>query len=100
MGRVNSLSDDRQSDSFMWPEITPRKFPPAIPGGAPSLMTAVKDTGLIAPAAVPTKASRSAITPGPECSVIVPTLNGHDYVRPSMRRHAGLCEASTGGNLC
>src|SRR5262245_7852030 len=31
MGRVNSLSADRQLDNFMWPEITPRNFPPGIP---------------------------------------------------------------------
>jgi dolichol-phosphate mannosyltransferase len=93
MGRVNSLSADRQSDSFMWPEITPRKFPPAIPEGAPSLMTAVKDTGLIAPAAGPTKESRSAITPGPELSVIVPTRNEHDNVRPV---YDGLCRTLQG----
>jgi glycosyltransferase involved in cell wall biosynthesis len=93
MGRVNSLSVDRQSDSFMWLEITPRKFPPAIPEGAPSLMTAVKDTGLIAPAAGPTRESRSAITPGPELSVIVPTRNEHDNVRPV---YDGLCRTLQG----
>jgi dolichol-phosphate mannosyltransferase len=53
-----------------------------IPEGAPSLMTAVKYTGLVAPAAGPTNESRSAITPGPELSVIVPTRNEHDNVRP------------------
>jgi dolichol-phosphate mannosyltransferase len=93
MGKVNSLSDDRQSDSVMWPEITPRKFPPAIPEGAPSLMTAVKDTGPIAPAAGPTKESRSAITPGPELSVVVPTRNEHDNVR---RVYDGLCRTLQG----
>jgi dolichol-phosphate mannosyltransferase len=53
-----------------------------IPEGAPSVMTAVKDTGLVAPAAGPTNESGSAITPGPELSVIVPTRNEHDNVRP------------------
>jgi dolichol-phosphate mannosyltransferase len=50
-------------------------------------MTAVKDTGLIAPAGPP-KESRNAITPGPELSVIVPTRNEHDNVRPV---YDGLC---------
>jgi dolichol-phosphate mannosyltransferase len=45
-------------------------------------MTAVKDTGLVAPAAGPTNESRSAITPGPELTVIVPTRNEHHNVRP------------------
>lgn len=45
-------------------------------------MTAVKDAGLFAPAAEPTSESRGAITPGPELSVIVPTRNEHDNVRP------------------
>jgi dolichol-phosphate mannosyltransferase len=39
-------------------------------------MTAVKDP------AGPTNKSRSPITPGPELSVIVPTRNEHDNVRP------------------
>jgi dolichol-phosphate mannosyltransferase len=45
-------------------------------------MTAVKDTVLIASAAGPTNEIRSPITPGPELSVIVPTRNEHDNVRP------------------
>src|SRR5262249_33494269 len=60
----------------MWPEIAPRKFGPAFRRGAPSIMTAVKDTNL----AGPTK--ESATTPGPELSVIVPTRNEHDNIRP------------------
>ena len=43
-------------------------------------MTAVKDTSLVAPAAGPTK--ESSTTPGPELSVIVPTRNEHDNIRP------------------
>jgi dolichol-phosphate mannosyltransferase len=45
-------------------------------------MTTVKDTGLFAPATGPTKESQAAITPGPELTVIVPTRNEHDNVRP------------------
>ena len=45
-------------------------------------MTAVKTTGLLAPVVGPTNESRSAITPGPELTVIVPTRNEHDNVRP------------------
>ena len=43
--------------------------------GTPNFVTAVKDTDLVAPVAGPTNESRSAITPGPELSVIVPTRN-------------------------
>jgi dolichol-phosphate mannosyltransferase len=45
-------------------------------------MTAVKDARLVAPTAGPTNEIRSPITPGPELSVIVPTRNEHDNVRP------------------
>jgi dolichol-phosphate mannosyltransferase len=45
-------------------------------------MTTVNDTGLLAPVVGPTNESRSAITPGPELTVIVPTRNEHDNVRP------------------
>src|SRR5262245_46092804 len=45
-------------------------------------MTVAKHANLFAPAAWPTKQSRSAITPGPELSVIVPSRNEHDNVRP------------------
>jgi dolichol-phosphate mannosyltransferase len=50
-----------------------------IPEGAPILMTVVKDTRLVKPAAGPT--NRSPTTPGPELSVIVPTRNEHNNVR-------------------
>jgi dolichol-phosphate mannosyltransferase len=53
-----------------------------LPEGVPNLMTAVKDKRLVAPAAEPTNEIRSPITPGPEVSVIVPTRNEHDNVRP------------------
>jgi dolichol-phosphate mannosyltransferase len=45
-------------------------------------MTAVKDARLVAPTAGPTNEIRSPITPGPELSVIVPTHNERDNVRP------------------
>jgi dolichol-phosphate mannosyltransferase len=45
-------------------------------------MTAVNDTSLLTPVVGPTNESRSAITPGPELTVIVPTRNEHDNVRP------------------
>jgi len=43
-------------------------------------MTAAEHADLFAPAAALTTAS--VITPGPELSVIVPTRNEHDNVRP------------------
>jgi dolichol-phosphate mannosyltransferase len=55
--------------------------------GAPSPMTAVKDP------AVPASKSRSAATPGPELSVIVPTRNEHGNVRPV---YDGLCRTLQG----
>src|SRR5881392_1255094 len=56
-------------------------------------MTVAKQTNLLAPAAWPTNQSRSAVTPGPELSVIVPTRNEHDNVRPI---YDGLCRALQG----
>src|SRR5262245_66637441 len=54
-------------------------------------MTARKDTNPVAPAAGPTK--ESVTTPGPELSVIVPTRNEHDNVRPV---YDGLCRTLQG----
>jgi dolichol-phosphate mannosyltransferase len=62
-----------------------------IPEGAPNLMTAVKDTRLVP--AGPTNKSQSAIAPGPELSVIVPTRNEHDNVRPV---YDALCRSLQG----
>jgi dolichol-phosphate mannosyltransferase len=46
-------------------------------------MTAVKDEGLLlAPSAVSSPPSEGPITPGPELSIIVPTRNERDNVRP------------------
>src|SRR5262245_16185363 len=56
-------------------------------------MTGVKDTGLIAPAAGRTNESRGAPTHGPELSVIVPTRNERDNVRPV---YEALCWALQG----
>jgi dolichol-phosphate mannosyltransferase len=54
-------------------------------------MTAVKDTRLVP--VEPPNESRSAITPGPELSVIVPTRNEHDNVRPV---YDALCRSLQG----
>jgi dolichol-phosphate mannosyltransferase len=64
-----------------------------IPEGASGLMTAVKDTSLIAPAAGRTNESRGTITLGPELSVIVPTRNERDNVRPV---YEALCQTLQG----
>jgi dolichol-phosphate mannosyltransferase len=56
-------------------------------------MTVNKQATLLAPAAWPTNQSPSAITPGPELSVIVPTRNEHDNVRSV---YDGLCRALQG----
>src|SRR5262245_9633977 len=56
-------------------------------------MTAVKDTGLIAPAAGRTNESQDTITLGPELSVIVPTRNERDNVRPV---YEALCRTLQG----
>jgi dolichol-phosphate mannosyltransferase len=56
-------------------------------------MTAIKDTRLVAPAAGPTNEIRSPITPGPELSVIVPTRNERDNVRPV---YDALCRSLQG----
>src|SRR5262245_52669991 len=56
------------------------------------LMAPVKDAGLFAPAG-PTNERRSGITPGPELTVIVPTRNEHDNVRPV---YEALCRTLEG----
>jgi hypothetical protein len=56
-------------------------------------MTAVKEAGLFASATGPTHASRGATTPGPELTVIVPTRNEHDNVRPV---YEALCRTLEG----
>jgi dolichol-phosphate mannosyltransferase len=56
-------------------------------------MTAAKHADLFAAAAVPTKESGSAVTPGPELTVIVPTRNEHDNVRPV---YEALCRTLEG----
>src|SRR5262245_40076290 len=56
-------------------------------------MTVAKQVNLFAPGAWPTNKSRSAITPGPELSVIVPTRNEHDNVRPI---YDALCRSLQG----
>ena len=45
-------------------------------------MTLAKITDLPATAAAPTHETRGATTPGPELTVIVPTFNEHDNIRP------------------
>jgi dolichol-phosphate mannosyltransferase len=58
-------------------------------------MTAVNDTGLLALAVGPTNECRSAVTPGPELTVVVPTRNEHDNVRPV---YDALCRTLEGIN--
>jgi dolichol-phosphate mannosyltransferase len=87
------LNADRQSDSFTSREITPRKFPPVFPERASSLMTAVTEAAQFVPAVGPTNESRGAITPGPELTVIVPTRDEYDNVRPV---YEALCRTLEG----
>ena len=45
-------------------------------------MMAVEEAGLFEPATVPTNKSCGATIPGPELTIIVPTRNEHDNIRP------------------
>jgi dolichol-phosphate mannosyltransferase len=56
-------------------------------------MTIVKEAALFAPAINTTRESLSPITPGPELTVIVPTRNEHDNVRPV---YEALCRTLRG----
>ena len=56
-------------------------------------MTAIKKAELFAPAARSVNESRDAITPGPELTVIVPTHDENDNVRPL---YEALCRALEG----
>jgi cellulose synthase/poly-beta-1,6-N-acetylglucosamine synthase-like glycosyltransferase len=57
------------------------------------LMTVVSQTDPFARAAGSMNASWGAITPGPELTVIVPTRNEHDNIRPV---YEALCRALEG----
>jgi dolichol-phosphate mannosyltransferase len=56
-------------------------------------MTAVKDKVLFTPSASPTGEGRDNVVPGPELTIVVPTRNEHDNVRPV---YDALCRALEG----
>jgi dolichol-phosphate mannosyltransferase len=61
--------------------------------GEAAFMTITRRTDLPATAAAPTHEARGATTPGPELTIVVPTRNEHDNVRPV---YDALCRALLG----
>ena len=56
-------------------------------------MTAARRTDFLATAAAPTHEALGAPTPGPELTVVVPTRNEHDNIRPI---YDALCRSLRG----